>query len=586
MKKLIKTILLLCLFDTLHAQLPNSFSWVTRHGYSYISEAKDQEVQGPCGVFAAIAAVEAMCQIYYNNPGAGLFNFSESEVYNNNCSGIGCESAPPADVLDFAISSGLIENNCFPYPESWFNIDTCVDCDTRCSSPSQHVFVPDISDWEIDNIEEDINLKQAIFDYGPIIMMPGAGNACYLHPGAPCSTNHTVLFVGWDGSQWQIKDSWPGSPSISYKNYSVFSYQPQFYRVFPVNPQNSNDVLRCTGSQSGLFSRKGYDEDEDGFYSWGLESYGRPTGCPGPNLPDWDDSDPDHIFRSGGTIYETPTVSGQGRVCQNGGARTFELNDVPPGFTCSWYISKNAYCFNTYQGNGSSVDLYPNSSCIGKESEITFRITQDGDGGYAEYDSSFYVNCPREDLMSYSILDSYGGSPSKFGDTYYLCPYTTYNIFFNEVDPGCSVTITDWDLPSGWSEHYRTDNYISIYTNDWPDGFLEIKGTTTCNSSEVTLMSIYFGAAECGGYFLAYPNPSENFVDIDVDRFKLRKDNISINGGCLLTIIDKSGIIKFKTEFQGFPYRIDTSGLPEGMYFINIVHKGKASTIRLIIQRP
>ena len=55
---------------------------------------------------------------------------------------------------------------------------------------------------------------------------------------------------------------------------------------------------------------------------------------------------------------------------------------------------------------------------------------------------------------------------------------------------------------------------------------------------------------------------------------------------CLLTIVDKSGMIKFKTEFQGFPYRIDTSGLPEGLYFVNIIHKGKTSTIKLIVKHP
>ena len=418
--------------------------------------------------------------------------------------------------------------------------------------------------------------------------MPTAQNGCALH-SPPCSGYwHTILLTGWgsDEDEWEIWDSWPSAPSFGLKTYPVFSFGPSFYRVYPVNPQNSNDSIRCFGSQSEYFSRKWWDKDGDGFYSWGLESYGRPPGCPGPNLPDWNDNDPTIIFRSGGTIYDTPGISGPGRVCQDGGDRTFELSDVPPGFTCTWYISKNSSCFNTYQGTGSSIDLYPNSSCIGKESEITFRITQNGDGVYAEYKKSFYVNCPREDLTSYSVLDSYGGSPPKYGDTYYLCPYTTYNIFYNEYDYNCNVTITDWDLPYGWSEHYHYSHYVSIYTNDWPDGFLYIKGTTDCNPSEVTLMGIYFGAAECGGYFLAYPNPSESFVEIDVDKVKLRTDNISIDGECILTLIDKSGMIKFKTDFQGFPYRIDTSGLPEGLYFVNIIHKGKTSTIRLIIQHP
>jgi hypothetical protein len=261
------------------------------------------------------------------------------------------------------------------------------------------------------------------------------------------------------------------------------------------------------------------------------------------------------------------------------------LNSLPPDFSCSWYISKNSNCFNTYQGNGDEITIHPKSSCIGKESEITFRITHYGDNGYAEYKKSFYVNCPREDLMSYSVLDSYGGSPPKYGDTYYLCPYTTYNIFFNEYDNNCSVTNLDWTLPYGWSEHYHYSNYVSIYTNDWPDGFLEVKGKTSCSGDTlVNLMSIYFGAAECGGYFIAYPNPTGDFVDIDVDKAKLNVENIEIEGEYLLTIVDKSGTIKFKTEFQGFPYRVDTGNLPDGLYFVNIIHKGKNSTIRLIIQ--
>lgn len=529
-----------------------------------------------------------MCQIYYNNPGpsSGLFDLSEAYVYNEgaggiNCTCIGCQNADAHSTLFLAVDSGIPDENSFIYTGS------CIeDCRTHYDfNPGQKIYLPDVQSFQIYPYN-DSSLKQAILDYGPIIMVPVSKNGCALH-SSPCDTCHTILLTGWNSdSQWEIWDSWPSDPSFEFKTYSVFNYQPNFYRIYPVDPQNSNDTLRCTGYQSGLFSRKGHDEDEDGFYSWGLESYGRPSGCPGPNLPDWDDSDQGHIFRSGSTIYDTPTVSGPGRVCQNGGDRTFELNNVPPGFTCSWYISKNASCFNTYQGTGSTVDLYPNSYCIGKESEITFRITQDGDGGYAEYDSSFYVNRPREDLMSYSVPDSYGSPPPKYGDTYYLCPYTTYNIFFNENDPVCTVSNLDWNLPYGWSEHYRYSNYISIYTNDWTGGVLYIKGTTTCNTSEVTLMSIYFGTDECEGYFIAYPNPSESYVDIDVNKVKLQTDNISIDGECLITIIDKSGMVRFKTEFKGFPYRIDTSGLPEGLYFINITHKGKTSTMRLIIKHP
>jgi hypothetical protein len=573
---------LVCCSLLAQIELPKSFTWADRHHlnsqeyYNYISPIRDQKEGGPCNIFASVAAVEAMIQIYFNREWPNL-NLAESNIYNNDC-GLGCGTTAQY-ALNFIKNNGIVNEECFPYPE---NEDYCyADCNSMCQNPEQFVTIPE---YDSETISTIAGLKRLIMDAGPLVANIHYGG--YILHGES-AVDHAILLIGWkyvgQELQWHIKDSWPGTTYLYYFSFDILQYCAEFYYV---KPFYNNELIECVGTNCTFFSRATpVDHDGDGFYNWGYDSASKPTGATYPNLMDFDDGNHDTIYRDGNTIYATPTISGPVRVCEcDEGERGYELHNVPPNFSTSWYISKNAYCFNTYQGSGNSVDLYPNSSCIGKESEITFRITQNVDGGYAEYKKSFYVNCPREDLMSYTVLDSYGGSPAKYGDTYYLCPYTTYNIFFNENDPNCSVSNLDWDLPYGWSEHYRYSNYISIYTNDWPDGFLEILGTTDCNSSEITLMSPYFASAECGGYFLAYPNPSESFVDIDIDKIKLRTDNISIDGECKLTLLDKSGMIKLNTEFQGFPYRIDTSGLPEGLYFINIVHKGKISTIRLIIK--
>jgi hypothetical protein len=464
MKKTFFLMYVVFLTISLGGQVPYAFTWESRHigddySSSYISSVKDQIVQGPCGVFAAIAAVEAMAQIYYNNGTLDIFDFSEAYVYNNNCLGIGCQSAPPADVLNFAKSTGLINDNCFRFPEQWFDIDTCIDCSTYCNFPSQRIYLPNMTAWEI-SLASDSALKQAILDYGPIIMMPAVSNGCSLHSSDPnCNFPHTILLIGWSGTSWHIKDSWPDSSYVGYRNYSEFNYQPHFYRVYPVNPQNSSDVLRCSGEQSELFNRKAFDRDGDGFYNWGLDSYPKPASCNGPDLMDFNDGNPDYIFRVGDLVMTTPVLSGPtGLVCPSGGQ--FSLSYVPEGFSCTWSISKNAYCFaSPTSGTGSTANVYPNNSCIGKESEITFTISHNGT---ASYKKSFYVNCPREDLMSYSVLDSYGATPPKYGDTYYLCPYTIYHIYFNENDPGCSISDLNWLLPTGWSEYYRYNNMISL----------------------------------------------------------------------------------------------------------------------------
>lgn len=88
---------------------------------------------------------------------------------------------------------------------------------------------------------------------------------------------------------------------------------------------------------------------------------------------------------------------------------------------------------------------------------------------------------------------------------------------------------------------------------------------------------------------MIYPNPSNNSVEINTLKSNSYKeasdiDALSMDEKCLLTVVDKSGMIKSKTEFIGFPYTLDTSKLPEGLYFLNLSWKNKISIIRLVIK--
>ena len=67
--KLISLLTFLLVTITTFSQ-PPTFSWYnsSNSNRNYISPAKDQGEQGPCRIFAAVAAVEAMCHIYYNKP--------------------------------------------------------------------------------------------------------------------------------------------------------------------------------------------------------------------------------------------------------------------------------------------------------------------------------------------------------------------------------------------------------------------------------------------------------------------------------------------------------------------------------------
>jgi len=49
-------------------------------------------------------------------------------------------------------------------------------------------------------------------------------------------------------------------------------------------------------------------------------------------------------------------------------------------------------------------------------------------------------------------------------------------------------------------------------------------------------------------------------------------------------LYDKTGLVKYKTEFRGFPFRIDTGSLPEGVYLVSLLYDGKIYSMRVVIE--
>jgi len=587
---------------------PSAFTWYNKHYNKIdpISPEKNQREPGPCTIFASVAAVEAMSSIYYNKNGS-LLKLSESSVYNAgilyDCLGLACESGPGVgSALSFMQNTGVIDNQSYAFPI------TGPICRTDCQDIfevghySTKVKIPG---WEQlttitgTQAEKETALKKAIMDYGPIIVTLGGqyGNyyvTHYLYPETEENRSHTVLILGWSDSgvlNWHIKDSWYEYPYpdiwyVSTNQVNLFDFSPEFYRVYPLD-ENSNPISCVgTGCSTVFGSRPCLDQDGDGFYNWGMNP--KPENSPGINLMDIDDGNSSIIFRDGYDVLEAPIITGATYNYLCPGNNEFLLDnfdDLPSGFSVHWSIMP-AYYFNSDScGNTATAVVNPNIAYIGKKCKIKYTLYY-GETKINTYKWEFTINGPREDLVSISVLDSYGGSPAKYGDTYYLCPYTTYMIYYNNYDYNCTTTDLDWVLPYSWTEYWRSNNYISIHTNDWPDGFLEIWAKTSCCSpySRVKVFTQYFGAAECGGYFMAFPNPSSDFVDIDAIKDKISSEELASDIKTSLSIIDKVGTVKIKTEFKGFPYRVNTSDLPDGLYFLYIQFNDKKSTIRLVIK--
>jgi len=366
MKKHTTTILSIFINLSLLAQ-PTDFTWQQRHyQYNYISCEKDQKEQGPCRIFASIAAVEAMSQIYFNKKSAEL-DLSESNLYNGGAQcfqgQFGCYGGGAANVeesLDFIVSDGIVDENCFMYPTEWPFCRT--DCNDICNNPSQLVTIPGYQEI---NIETDQELKYAIIDYGPIIIeLDGVGGI--LHPGKGCpSCPHTVLLLGWKTEselKWHIKSSWPDDAKIFYKSFDIFEYATDFYYVEYISGENE---IECSGSDCGIFSSRFYEDfDGDGFYNWGIGP--KPDNCPGTCLMDFDDNDQSHIYLDATTYSElpTPSITGPDLICHPD-SDTFYFHKLPEDLTLEWEVTPSAYFNSPTSGTGDTiVSVTPNTPIL------------------------------------------------------------------------------------------------------------------------------------------------------------------------------------------------------------------------------
>lgn len=566
---------------------PASFTWDNRHGtLNYIKvlgqDFFDQKEPGPCHIFATVAAVEAISQIYFNK-GAQL-DLSESNLYNLALSGI--SPLQVKESLDTIMVYGLVNQDCLRYP--YYPDEMCEDCGYRypdlddiCEEPEQLVFIPGYSQITPQN---DTELKQAIMDHGPIIVtMDYVGDALYQ---TGHNFDHSVLVIGWESSpnfKWRIKDSWMDAPSNIWNTpINIFDYDKYFYYVKP----EKDSLISSYGSNNSIFeNRVCNDLDADGFYNWGLATEPKPASCTGPDLMDFDDGQAGVLFLNGYTpITAVPYITSTNAPLCSGSV--FTLNNVPSIMTDSvtWVLTPSYY-FNSSSGSGNTSTIYPTSSNIGKKCTVTFTLHYRGE---VEYSMDFYPNGPHEDQVSISVLDSYGGPAQGSGDFFYLCPNTNYTICYNSNDFSCTTSSFSWTLPYGWTKNTESGSCVSINTNGYPYGYLEIYANTCCGSN-INVKNVYFGEAYCGDYFMIYPNPCNNSVEINTlkpNSYKEVSDmeTVSMDEKCLLTVFDKSGMIKSKTEFIGFPYTLDTSKLPEGLYFLNLSWKNKISIIRLVVK--
>lgn len=233
----------------------SSFYWDGKaDGSGWLTKKSNQGACGACWVFGPIAVFEGIINLYFNQHLD--FNLSEQHLFS--CSdNRQCDDGGWADVaIDYALEHGVKTKYCFPYfidtlAHEYYCSDTCDISDTLVFAERKiNVYY-----HEIDSI------KAVLLKYGPV--------ACGIAP-----LNHIAALVGYRTDWSDTVTIWIFKESRSNSYLEVKNSNNLINGAYAVD----NPVTISDSDTSNHYHRVCYDEDNDGFYWWGIG--GKPDTCP------------------------------------------------------------------------------------------------------------------------------------------------------------------------------------------------------------------------------------------------------------------------------------------------------------------
>jgi len=186
---------------------PPAMDWRSHQGYNWTTPVRDQ---GACGACVSFAVIGAMEPVYRYSQGQPNLTIDLSEAFLFFCGGGNCETGwyiPPA--LNFAKTTGVTDENCFPYPSPAHQ----ESCDRRCHDWSNRSYK--IISWQA--LSQSDQMKASISSKGPVITQMETyddfyhyRSGVYAHATGDFLGHHAITVVGYDDNQnyWICKNSW------------------------------------------------------------------------------------------------------------------------------------------------------------------------------------------------------------------------------------------------------------------------------------------------------------------------------------------------------------------------------------------
>jgi len=255
-------------------------------------------------------------------------------------------------------------------------------------------------------------------------------------------------------------------------------------------------------------------------------------------------------------------------MCNNT-TSTFSINSVPEAISYYWEATGGFTIWNgssyvtSFSTTSTSVTVKSRSTNGGGSISVTAKRS-----GTNVLDSETLF----KDLWSGIFIIPYvTGTPD-------VCPNSLY-VYTALIPVGNPSSYSyEWNYPSGWYKNGQWDNNIQLRTPQYnmTYGTVRVSITNECGSSVYSGITVYPGY--CGGYYMAFPNPSSSYVDIDVNPKMSTSMEEIYNNDISLSLYNKMGTVVHNSNVESLPYRIDTSGLPNGEYVVKIITRKKGGT--------